>query len=115
MIQQERSRSALVFACLALLLATGCGVLGEFERQVAEDIKDNPVIRRHIGDIESIDIDWTATGEEPGDDVFVFSLKGSNGEGVLTAECITVDATHEDVVSGSLRLPSGESIDLFAN
>ena len=92
---------------------TGCGVLDEFERQVAADIEDNPVILEHIGDIESIETDWTATGEEPGDDVFVFRLKGSKGDGLLTAECITVDADHEDVVSGSLKLPSGTTIDLF--
>ena len=53
-------------------------------------------------------------GEEPDEDVFVFNISGSKGQGVLTAECITIDADHEDVVSGSLRIPSGEVIDLFA-
>ena len=106
---------ALVLLCLGVssLFASGCGLLADFEQQVAEDIKDNPVIVQHIGEITSIDVDWTATGEEPGDDVFVFHVNGTKGEGLLTAECITVDADHEDVVSGSLRLPSGETFDLF--
>ena len=49
----------------------------------------------------------------PGENVFVFEISGPNGEGTLTAECITVDAEHEDVVSGKLRLASGEGFNLF--
>lgn len=110
----SRRYAARWLTCLGLLaVTTGCGLLAEFERQVAVDIENNPVIVRYIGDIDAIEIDWTATGEEPDDDVFVFRLSGSKGDGVLTAKCITIDADHEDVVSGSLRLPSGETIDLF--
>lgn len=107
------TRSLVLWLTLSALVASGCGLLAGFEQQVADDIQNNPVIVRHIGDITTIDIDWSATGEEPGDDVFVFQLTGTKGDGLLTAECITVDADHEDVVSGSLRLPSGESVDLF--
>lgn len=99
---------------LVALAASGCGLLDAFEQQVAADIKDNPVILEHVGDITSIETDWTATGEAPGDDTFVFQLSGTKGEVILTAECITVDADHEDVVSGSILLASGETVDLFA-
>lgn len=112
----QRHRAAarwLGLATLLLLTAPGCGLLDDFEQQVAADIKDNPVILRHIGEITSIDTDWSATGDEPGDDVFVFRVAGTKGEASLVAECITVDIDHEDVVSGSLRLPSGETVDLF--
>ena len=116
---RRRHRAARRLLCVGtatffVLVASGCGLLDDFEQQVAADIKDNPVILRHIGDITSIDTDWTATGEQPGDDVFVFRLTGTKGEASLTAECITVDAEHEDVISGSIRLPSGETIDLYA-
>ena len=107
------ARSRSLAMTLALVAATGCGLLDAFENQVAADIKDNPVIVQHIGEIKSIDTDWTLTGEEPKEDVFVFRLSGTKGDGVLTAQCITVDADHEDVVSGSLKLPSGETVDLF--
>jgi len=112
---RARRSASLIAWCstLLILFASGCGLLDEFENQVAEDIKENPVIVRYIGDITSIEVDWTATGDEPGDEVFVFRVSGTKGEGVLTAECVTVDADHEDVVSGSLRVPSGKSIDLF--
>jgi hypothetical protein len=115
---RQRFRLALRLACLVgatllTLVVSGCGLLEGFEQQVADDIKDNPAILQHVGVISSIDTDWTATGEEPGDEVFVFNLSGTKGDAVLTAECVTVDADHEDVVSGSLRLPSGDVVDLF--
>ncbi|MHC4974420.1 MAG: Coa1/Tim21 domain-containing protein [Planctomycetota bacterium] len=81
--------------------------------QVKADLQDNPVILEHIGRIESIDIDLMASGAARGDDTLVFDLKGTKGEGVLNAEVVTVDGEHEEVRSGTLRLPSGEKVDLF--
>lgn len=103
----------LLLAIAVIVTVAGCGLLDEFEKQVAADIKDNPVVVQYIGDINSIETDWTATGEEPDENTFVFRISGTKGEGMLTAECITIDADHEDVVSGSLELASGETIDLF--
>ena len=108
-------RAAFLAAAIALLLNVGCGALDEFERQVVQDIQDNPVMLEHVGQIQTIDIDWVATGQEPGDDVFVFDVTGSKGSGTLTAECITIDSGREDVVAARLRLPSGEDLDIFAN
>ena len=95
---------------LGFLVMWGLDVLSE---QVKADIQDNPVILEHIGRIESIEFDFMASGEAPGDDTLVFSLKGTKGEGVVTAEVITVDDEHEEVRSGTLRLPSGKTVDLF--
>lgn len=94
-------------------VVSACGLLDVFVDQVQADIEGNPVILRHIGTIDSMEIDWSATGEEPGEDVFVFRIKGSKGQGLLTAECVTVDADHEDVVAGKLELSSGETYNLF--
>ena len=112
MVKRKNFPALGTLVCL-LLVSVSCGFFVDFEKQVAEDIKDNPVIRRHIGTIDSIDIDWTRTGDEPGENVFVFEISGPNGEGTLTAECITIDADREDVVSATLRLASGEEINLF--
>ena len=81
--------------------------------QVKADIEDNPVIVEHIGRIESIELDFSASADAPGDDTFVFELKGTKGSGVLTAEVVTVGDEHEEVRSGTLRLASGETVDLF--
>jgi hypothetical protein len=54
---------------------------------VKEQIQDDPVIVEHIGDIESINVNFTASGEEknknlkPGRNVLVFDVKGSKGSG----------------------------------
>ena len=112
MVKRKNFPAVGMLVCI-LIVSVSCGFFADFEKQVAEDIKDNPVIRRHIGTIDSIDIDWSRTGDEPGENVFVFEISGPNGEGTLTAECITVDAEHEDVVSGKLRLASGEEFNLF--
>ena len=95
---------------LGLLVMWGLDVVAE---QVKADIQDNPVILEHIGRIESIDFEFMATGAAQGEDTLVFNLKGTKGEGVVTAEVITVDDEHEEVRSGTLRLPSGEKVDLF--
>ncbi len=46
-------------------------------------------------------------------DVFVFEVKGAKGEGIVTAEFVTIDVDTEAVTSGEIKLPSGETYDLF--
>lgn len=81
-----------------LLLCAGCGlamyfsvtgVMGFMGGMVKEQIQNDPVIVEHIGDVQSVDINYTATGQEaeknpqPGRNVLVFDVKGSKGSGQL--------------------------------
>jgi hypothetical protein len=117
----RRSRTNTVFLIAAGVVLVICVAVGYLMvegldlvcEQVRADISDNPVVLEHIGEIESIGFEFWASGMAKGDDTFVFALKGTKGEGVLTAEVITIDADHEEVLSGTLRLPSGEKMDLF--
>ena len=84
-----------------------------FVGQAEELLNANPVIQEHIGSIEELTIDFTATGEADGDDVFVFEVKGDKGSGVVTAEFVTIDENSEELRSGKLDLPSGETYDLL--
>lgn len=81
--------------------------------QVRREVEDNPVIVEHVGIIEEIDTDLAASANEPGVEVFVFSLTGSKGNARLTVETVTVDADREQVTWGRLRTQSGEEYDLF--
>jgi len=64
----KRKNFPALGALVCLRLASvSCGFFADFEKQVSEEIKDNPVIRTHIGTIDSIDIDWSRTGGEPGE------------------------------------------------
>ncbi len=87
--------------------------LASFRDQVREDIKEHPVIVEHIGTISAIELDMDASEKLPGENDFVFNLTGSNGQGVLTATCITIDEDTEDVTAGSLKISTGETISLF--
>ena len=55
--------------------------------QVAEQVKNDPVIVEHIGNVESVDMEFIKTSQyqqETGDsDVMVFSIQGDKGSGTL--------------------------------
>ena len=102
-----------------LLILVGIGGLGFwgldlFTAQAKDALNKNSVILQHVGEINEIEIDVTATGEAEGQDVFVFRVAGSRGSGVVTAEFVTIDADSEEIRSGSLRLSSGETYELLA-
>lgn len=88
---------------------------GLFTDQAEAALNRNPIIQRHIGDIEDIDTDFVATGNEENEDVYVFRISGPKGSGTVTAEFLTVDAETEEVVSGTLELSTGETYDLMAD
>lgn len=92
------------------LVSFGTDVLGE---QVRAEIEDNPVIQEQIGTISTFELDLAKSTAAAGDDAFVFRIEGDKGAGYLTVESVTVDADHEAVTDGSLKLDSGESFLLF--
>lgn len=120
-------RSSATPWLLAFLLAGGlvallcCGGAGGvvyygidvFTDQVAANLRENPVIREHIGEIEDLDMNWLDSAEAEGDDEFVFHIRGTQGEGDVRLVSITRDTGAEDVVSGTLRMSSGEEYDLL--
>ena len=79
---------------------------------MAVDIEDNPVILEHLGTIEEIDLDFSASMAESNDDMLVFEVKGTLGEGRLVVQTLSTD-TSEEVQWGMLQLQSGEKIPLF--
>ena len=99
-----------VVVAVYVLFALGMGI---FTDQVKADLSDNPVILEHIGLIEDLEVDLVGSFSAEGDDEFVFDIAGPKGRGVVKAVCITRDADTEEVVSGTLRVGSGEVFDLF--
>ncbi len=94
----------------ALMTQFGLGVLAsEYEQQLA----GNPVIEEHIGEIESLDVSWTATfreaqkAEEQGEESpFAFEIKGSKGSGtLLVRQDRAGDGT--EIGSATLVMPDG--------
>jgi hypothetical protein len=80
--------------------------------EIEDQLSDNPVMREHIGDIESFEMDWSRSFADEDDDTFIYQVRGSKGEGRVTVQHITNDAGDEEILSAQLRLPSGETFDL---
>ncbi len=80
---------------LLILVAIGGLVFwgrGLFVDQAKEAFNDNSVIHQHIGAVDEIEVDFTATARADGEDVFVFRIEGPKETGVVTAELVSVDA-----------------------
>ena len=85
----------------------------EFARQVQVAVENNPVFLQRIGTVTEFTYDLDMSIEEEGANTYVFHVKGTNGSGLLRADCITVDADTEDVPSAELVLDSGERVQLY--
>lgn len=106
----------LVLAGLGILALGGAFMaygLGLVEDQVAADLRGNAVLQVHLGEMISFDVNFSRSMMEPDNETLVFDVKGAKGAGRITAKCVTVDAEHEKVTAGTLRLESGAVYDLF--
>lgn len=101
---------------LVLLLALGAvGTFfwygfGLFNDQAAAAIRADPAVSEALGPISEIHLDFTATGDAPGDEDFAYRVVGERGSGLLVGRFVTVDADHEDLRSGTLRLDDGRLV-----
>ena len=77
--------------------------------QVRTILQSNAVIVEHIGRIETLEIDWTASGETA-DNVLVYNIGGNKGAGRVTAEL--QEAPEKALVPRLLVMNSGESYEL---
>lgn len=84
-----------------------------FTEQVRTELEKNPVIVEHVGEIQSMRVDWVKSAAAPGADEYVFDIEGTKGRGRVTVESITVDDDTEEIRSGTLKLDSGETFDLL--
>lgn len=116
MSEKQNTLLFIILGCAALI-AAGVSAVGYwgwslFTDQAREAFNQNQVIVHHVGEVQMIHVDLMATGDEESEDVFVFRVQGTKGTGVVTAEFVTVDEETEGILSGTLTLPSGETIDL---
>ena len=87
--------------------------LGVFSDEVESELRSNPVIIEHVGRIEEFELDLSASIAEEGGEDFVFRVSGTKGSGLVTCTCVTNAEGIEEVVSGTIQLESGETMDLF--
>ena len=96
-------------ACVVGVAMFGMNIVAE---EVAGQVRDNPKFREHIGELESLNVDWVATSANDDDETFVYKAKGNKGSGVLTVKQETDDDGNEVIREASLRLKSGTTVQI---
>lgn len=116
----------LPILALAVMFLGCCGMLGlgayaAFQipaEAIKQQYADHPAIVEHIGEIHSVSINMTATGEEqqnhgedlgaPGSTWMVFDIRGSKGSGKIVAEQQPGDPPDQMFSKATLRTTEGE-------
>lgn len=101
--------AGIVVAAVAAFIWWGIGLL---ETQIGADLRTNPVIQEHLGEVQSCDLNWVASGELP-EDVYSLTISGSKGNGVVECKTETVSPEEERVLEGTLTMSDGKTFDLF--
>ncbi len=78
---------------------------------ITTDLQGNSVMGEHIGEVESLETDFSSFSLT--DDEYVFRVSGTLNSGTITAECIEDDVGVFHVLWGQLELDTGEVYDLF--
>lgn len=117
----RRSSSAWIyilaaFGMLGLLVCCGGGALLTWfgknvgEEEITAQLRDNPKLREHIGEIKNLDMDFVASGAQDDSDVFVYNVEGSKSSGRLTIRESMDDDFSTIVEEATLRLPDGSEV-----
>lgn len=98
-----------VFCCggAVLMVKFGMDVVSD---EVREELAAKPEVRQNIGEIESFGINYSRTGSQNDDEVFVYDIKGSEGKGFVTVRQITNDDGSEGILSAELTMSDGRKV-----
>lgn len=94
-----------------------CGGLAYFgfnimATEVEVAIRDNAQIREHLGDLQSVRLNFMKSVADEDGDTWVYDLTGSKGKGELTVVQTTGAAGGESFHSAKLRLADGTTVDI---
>ena len=103
-------------ALLAVLVCCGGGVAllaftkSFIQTEVKEQLRDNAKLREHIGELETVELDFAGTMAEDDDNTFRYNVKGSKASGELTA---IESPDDETIIEAHLRLKGGTKIQIL--
>jgi hypothetical protein len=78
--------------------------------EVKDQLRDNPKVREHLGEITQFDMDLTGSMAAEGEDVYRYKVRGTKGSGELTVKHHTGDNDKEVIDKASLRLSNGTTL-----
>jgi hypothetical protein len=105
---------------LMLLLCLGgtavIGLMGigakVMEVEVRDQLRDNPKLREHIGEIRSFEVDSAGSFAESDSNTFRYKVEGTTGSGEMTVRHITSEDDKEVVEEAHLRLSDGTQVQI---
>jgi hypothetical protein len=104
--------------CGGLMMWGGMNAMNLVASTLKPTLQSDPVIQEHIGDIQSLNMNFVATGQEgeknkqpAGQERVVFDIKGSKGSGQVVGK---VEPAGQQVKlgNGELRMSTGEKFPL---
>lgn len=101
---------------LLLLLCCGGGVglllmvRSMMTAEVKSQLRDNPKLREHVGELETVELDFAGSIAEDDDNTFKYNIRGSKGSGELT---VVESDDDETIVEATLRLPDGTKVKIL--
>ncbi len=123
--RKQSGNSWLIVGVIAGVVAGGflvCGgacllgfnfFLDETTRSVRAGLADNPVIREHIGEVQSFKMEKWASVMHDSDETYIFRIEGSLGSGTISADCWPDEEGNDQAYSGELVLDNGGTFELF--
>ncbi len=81
--------------------------------EVENQVRNHPTIKSEIGEIKSFDMSLTKSAHIREDDVFVFDVQGTKGDGEVTAKIFTNSEGMEEIIRASLKTSTGRTMSLI--
>lgn len=118
-----RKKPYLLYALIAIVVLGGlccvgsCIPLAAFgfriqADQVGMQVRDIPELRAEIGELQTIDLDFSKSVSDDDDDGFFYDLRGSEGSGVLWVK-VHRDAQGQHIVrEARFRSAGGKAVEL---
>lgn len=116
---------AAVLGGVPLICCGACGgvlMMGMelVEEEIARDLKTDPVIQQHLGEVKSVELHlWDSIMEEinhpTADDEeswYAFDVEGTKAKGRVVGKSVTNEDGEEELREGRLLLPGGQEFKL---
>ena len=102
---------------VCVLVCCGAGVwlvqfgMSVVSADIENQLRDHPEIEEHVGAIQKLEVDWAKSLAEDDYDIWTYDIEGSKASGELIVESASED-DGEVIIAASLRLSTGETIEL---
>jgi len=104
-----------VGVCLTVIVVCcgACGILGyvgigQQSEELADELRFNPVIQEHIGDIETFEYQFWDSSDIDDYNTEVYAVKGTKGSGEIVVKYISDDDLNVEIEWAELTTSSGE-------